>query len=125
MSPSLAFLSDKADPSGILPPWNLWWDEDIAPLFPTPDVRRACEAEMRRFPLCYFEDRLDGTGWDAMPSAYLAFGGAYAAEHDRAAAAGWPALTLDHAEHLHMLVDPDGVAAQIVDLLAALDVMVA
>jgi hypothetical protein len=51
--------------------------------------------------------------------AYLAFGDTYAAETARARQAGWPVTVLDGG-HLHMLVDPDEVAAAIVGLLAYL-----
>jgi hypothetical protein len=120
--PSLAFLAAKADSSGVLPPWSEWWDGDVSHLFPTPAVRRACEAQMRRLPLSYYEDHVDGTGCDRTPSAYLAFGDGYADERERAAAAGWPSVTVEDAHHLHMLVDPDGVAAQVDALIAAIGV---
>jgi hypothetical protein len=119
---SLGFLADKVDSSGLLPPWNLWWDGDLSHLFPTRAVQRVCEAEMRRLPVSYFEDCIDGTGWDEFPSAYLAFGEAYAAERDRAVAAGWPTVTMKDAEHLQMLMDPDGVVSQIETLMAALGI---
>jgi pimeloyl-ACP methyl ester carboxylesterase len=119
LPPALAFLADKADSSGLLPSWNLWWGEDIGELFPTRAMQRACESEMRRLPLSYFEDHIDGTGWDEIPSAYLAFGEAYADERNRAAVDGWPSVTLEEAGHLQMLLDPVGVASQI-DSLARL-----
>jgi hypothetical protein len=104
----------------VLPRWSGWWDEEVGQLFPTPAVQRACAAEMRRLPLRYFESCIDGTGWDELRSAYLAFGDGYADERDRAAAAGWPSATMENAEHLHLLVDPEGVATQVEDLITAL-----
>jgi hypothetical protein len=117
---ALAFLATKVDAAGLLPPWHAWWDDDLAQLFPSDAIRRACEAEMRRLPLAYFRDRVDGDGWDRLPSAYLAFGTTYAAERERAAAAGWPTATIDGAEHLHMLVDPDHVAAEVARLMRSI-----
>jgi hypothetical protein len=119
--PALQFLVGKADSSGVLPPWSGWWD-DVGALFPTLAVQRACEAQMRRLPLRYFEDSIDGTGWDQLPSAYLAFGDGYAAERDRATAAGWPSATVENAAHLHLLIDPDDVASQLECLIAAIGV---
>jgi hypothetical protein len=113
-------LATKADASGVLPPWSGWWDGDLNVLYPNRAAQLACEAEMRRLPLSYFTDLIDGSGYDELPSAYLAFGDGYAEECARAAAAGWPTLTVTNAEHLHLLVDPAGVAAQIDDLIAAL-----
>lgn len=119
MRPAAAIevLAAMADEYETLPPWGKWWSDDISYLFPSPEVQQACVAEMRRLPLSYFQDLVDGTGWDETPSAYLAFGDGYATERERAAAAGWPTGTIGGAEHLHLLVDPDGVASQIERLL--------
>jgi hypothetical protein len=117
---ALAFLVAKADSSAMLPPWSKWWDDDVSFLFPTPEVQRASEEQMRRLPLSYFEDHIDGTGWDELPSAYLAFGDGYTSERDRAATAGWPTAMVENAAHLHLLVDPDGVASQIETLIDAI-----
>jgi hypothetical protein len=54
-----------------------------------------------------------------LPAGYLAFGDTNACERGRATDAGWPVRTLP-GEHLHMLVDPDGVAAALTDLLGQL-----
>jgi hypothetical protein len=117
---ALEFVSGLADASGDLPPWNRWWNEDISHLFPSRATQGACEAEMRRLPLSYFQDSINGDGVDVLPSAYLAFGNQYAPEGQLCAAAGWPVVTVDTADHLHMLIDPDGVAAHVLSLLAAI-----
>ncbi len=55
------------------------------------------------------------------PQAYLAFGDTYAEETAFAHEHGWPTAVLDGALHLHHMVDPDAVAAAVLDLAAALD----
>jgi pimeloyl-ACP methyl ester carboxylesterase len=116
---SLRFYESRADSDGILPPWCDWWDQDIRHLFPDDGSRRQCESEMRRLPLDYFRSDVDGTGWDDLPSAYLAFGDVYAAERERASHAGFPTATIDAAEHLHQLISPEDVARRIDQLVQA------
>ena len=112
------FLAKLADSDGVLPPWTTWWDEaDVAGLFPDGAVRVLVEREQHRLPLSYFTDTVPvPAGWDERPGAYLAFGDTYAQDRDHAAERGWPVRTVPGG-HLHMLVDPIGVAAQIEDLL--------
>lgn len=111
------FLAYKADPDGLLPPWTQWWDEDISILFPNPEVREQVELAQLRLPLSYFAETLPApSGWDQRPGAYLGFGQTYAPERAAAAARGWPTAVLD-GQHLHLLVDPDRVAAGIQALL--------
>jgi hypothetical protein len=72
-------------------------------------------------PLAYFRSRLGApAGWVTHPQAYLALGETYAPETAFARAAGWPTTVLVGALHLHHLVDPDAVAAALLDLAAAL-----
>lgn len=123
MSPdsSLQFLADRVDDDGVLLRWSDWWDTDIGHLFPSAESDRRCRAEMRRLPLAYFKDTVDASGWTDVPSAYLAFGDVYDPERTRAASLGLPVATMAGA-HLHMLIDPAGVATQIGTLLTALNV---
>ncbi|HEY0167968.1 MAG TPA: hypothetical protein VGB75_13085 [Jatrophihabitans sp.] len=112
------FLADKADSDGMLAPWTQWWDEDISGLFPSPEAREQVEREQRRMPLAYFAGTLPvPPGWDERPGAYLGFSQTYAAERAAAVARGWPTAVLD-GQHLHQLVAPDQVAAEIQALLA-------
>jgi hypothetical protein len=114
----LGLLAAKADQDGMLPPWTQWWDEDISGLFPSRAVRDRVEHGQPVLPLSYFAGSLPvPPGWDDRPGAYLGFGSAYAAERAAAAARGWPTKALD-GQHLHQLVDPDQVAAEIQALLA-------
>lgn len=116
-------LSRKADDRGRLPPWTEWWDEtDVSALFPSAEVRERVEREQRRLPLSYFMGFISvPSGWDSRPGAYVAFGDTYASEREAAAGRGWPVTTLSGG-HLHMLVDPQRVAAEISALLGTIGV---
>jgi hypothetical protein len=118
----LTHLSGLADGNGLLPPWTRWWDDDdIAAVVPDPEVLAGLRADEQRMPLAYFRSRLGAPeGWVDHPQAYLALGDTYAEETAFARAHGWPTTVLDGALHLHHLVDPDAVAAAVVDLAAAL-----
>jgi hypothetical protein len=114
-------LAGKADKAGFLPPWTQWWDdEDLSRLFPDAGTQEMVEREQQRLPLSYFEEGVPvPADWPARPGAFLAFGDTYAAGRAAAVARGWPVTTLP-GEHLHMLVNPDGVATAITDLVAKL-----
>ena len=112
------FLAGLAGDDGVLPPWTAWWPEDdVAGLFPDASTRATVEAEQQRLPLSWFDREVPvPSGWAARPSAYLAFGMTYPAEVALARREAWPVTVVDGA-HLHMLVDPEGVAAAVVDLV--------
>ena len=114
----LADLRGRTDGHGDLPVWTSWWeDADVAPLFPDATIRALVEADQRRLPLSYFESSLPvPQGWDQRPGAYLAFGDTYADERAAAARRGWPVRTIQ-GRHLHMLIDPVGVADELVRLM--------
>lgn len=113
-----AFLAGLADREGRLPGWTRWWPaEDVSGLFPDAESRAAVEREQARLPLAYFDEHVPAPdGWRHLPAAYLAFGDTYAEELTRAVSAGWPVERLD-GRHLHPLVDPGGVAAELEGLL--------
>lgn len=121
--PLYAALADLVDPDGLLPPWTKWWDsDDVDALFPTAGSRRLVEREQPRLPLRYFAEHLDvPAGWDRAPGAYLAFGDTYAADRTAAAGRRWPTRTMP-GRHLHMLMDPGGVARQLTALLGEIGV---
>jgi hypothetical protein len=106
----LAPLRDQA-PGGLLPRWTDWWDEqEVAPLFPDQQTRRAVTEEPPRLPLSFYEASVPvPTGWDARPCAYLLFGPPYDELTTQARGRGW---IVGHVPggHLHQLVDPGGVA---------------
>ncbi|MHA3835049.1 hypothetical protein ACXR8F_04915 [Terrabacter sp. AAH1] len=119
----LDFLQGLADPDGVLPAWTRWWPEaDVDVLFPDRATRRRVEQEQQRLPLTYFRDTVTvPAGWADRSNAYLAFGDTYADERRLAEQCGWPVATLP-GQHLHGLVAPAEVAAELSRLLGALGV---
>ncbi|MFC4554320.1 alpha/beta fold hydrolase [Georgenia faecalis] len=114
----VADLAPLADAAGDLPPWTSWFPPDaVDPLFPDRATRTRLEARLPRVPLAYLRDDVAvPDGWRDVPAAYLAFGDTYDAERRLAGELGWPVRTLTGG-HLHLLADPDAVAAA-VDVLA-------
>jgi hypothetical protein len=115
----LPYLRDIAT-GGVVPPWPQWWPADeMAPLFPDEASRLAVSSEARPLPLAFFEEDLPPApdSWRACHPAYLRFSEAYQEPADEAARRGWPMRELA-GEHLHMVVDPPGVAAAITALAA-------
>jgi len=114
----VAELEPLANEAGMLPPWTAWFDEaDVAPLFTDPATRAHIEGKQPRLPISFLLGQLEiEAGWNKTPSAYLAFGSTYADEQKRAKGEGWPAVTLN-GRHLHMLVDPERVASEIIALV--------
>lgn len=112
------FLRHLAGDDGLLPPWTDWWpEEQLTGLFPDAASRSVVAAEQHRVPLTYFTATLDApVGWTDRPAAYLAFDDTYQAERELAERWGWRVQTLPGG-HLHQLVDPDGVAGAIDELL--------
>lgn len=115
------FLTGMADESGLLPPWTQWWEaSEVRELIPDSQMRDALTRQTQRLPLSYFRETVPvPTGWHQKPCAYVAFGDTYAEEKRFAAHSGWPVRTLP-GRHLHMVVDPEEVAANITELLAVL-----
>lgn len=115
----IEFLEPKVGDDGRLPPWTSWWDEsDVAPMFPDPGTRQAVEAEQRRLPLSYYLQMIPvAPRWDRQPCAYLLFGPPYDEAAEDARSRGWEVTEIP-GEHLHEIVDPDGVAACLLDLRA-------
>lgn len=100
-----------------LPPWTQWWDEeDVAPMFPNPQVRAAVTAEEPRLPLAYYEQAVPvPAGWDDVPCGYLLFGPPYDEVATDARRRGWLVEELP-GEHLHQIVDPDATADSLIRL---------
>jgi hypothetical protein len=109
-------LATLAGDDGLLPPWTEWWsDSELAGLFPDPVTRAEVVAEQPRLPLAYFDAVVPTPPWTGLRCGYLAFGTTYGGEAGRARDAGWRVATLP-GRHLHMLVDPVAVAAEVVAL---------
>jgi hypothetical protein len=98
-------LATLARDDGLLPPWTEWWsDSELAGLFPDPATRAEVVAEQPRLPLAYFDAVVPTPPWAGLRCAA------------RARDAGWRVARLP-GRHLHMLVDPVAVAAEVVGLL--------
>ncbi|HEY5050722.1 MAG TPA: alpha/beta fold hydrolase [Acidothermaceae bacterium] len=111
------FLGRLAIVDGLLPPWTSWWDEaDIDALFPDAYVRAEVETEQPRMPLAYY-DHLPSApyDWSAPSVGYIWFGKPYDKGAAQAAQRGWPTTHLPGG-HLHMLSDPEAVAAAVLDM---------
>jgi hypothetical protein len=96
-----------------------WTDRDLEPLVPDPAARAALLACLRPRALDFFTEPLPGgqPSWPDAPCCYLHLSAAYDTWLERAKALGWPTASL-HAGHFHALVDPDGLAAAMLALLA-------
>jgi hypothetical protein len=95
-----------------------WSDRDLQPLVPDPAARAALVACLRPRGLDFFTEPLPpAAGWPGAPCGYLRLSAAYDAWLERARTLGWPTASLD-AGHFHALVDPDGLAGALLELLA-------
>jgi hypothetical protein len=95
-----------------------WSDAELAPLVPDPAGRAALVGSLRPRGLAFFTEPLPtAAGWPDAPCGFLRLSAAYDHWAAVAAARGWPTARLD-AGHFHPLVDPDGVAAALLGLLA-------
>jgi hypothetical protein len=103
---------------GWLPPWSTWFGEDaMRDLVPDEEVREAIMSEVPSLPLTYFEEGAPvPAGWDDAPCSYLLFSPAYVEAAEAARRRGWPVEELHDADHLHMVVDPEGVADALITL---------
>jgi hypothetical protein len=97
-----------------------WGDADLAPLVPDPAARAALIGSLRPRGLAFFTEPLPpAPGWPDAPCGFLRLSAAYDGWAAAASARGWPTARLD-AGHFHPLVDPDGVAATLLALLASI-----
>jgi pimeloyl-ACP methyl ester carboxylesterase len=112
------FLRALTGADGMLPPWTLWWeDSDIAELFPNAEVRGRVEAEQSRMPVAYYDHLPPApNGWDdGVQCAYIWFAEPYDTGAEQALAHHWPTRHIP-GHHLQMLVDPEGVAAAVLEM---------
>jgi hypothetical protein len=95
-----------------------WSDAELAPLVPDPGARAALVGTLRPRGLEFFTEPLPAApGWPDAPCGYLRLSAAYDHWAEAARAEGWPTAWLEGG-HFHPLVDPDGVAAALLGLLA-------
>ncbi len=115
----LDFLRGLAGPDGRLPRWTDWWDPaEVAPMFPSAEVRDVVSAEQPQLPLSYYEQVVPvPDGWTARRCAYLLFGPPYEDMAARARTYGWPVAHVP-GEHLHQLVDPVAVTDALLAVVA-------
>ncbi len=116
----LPVLRDLAT-GGRVPPWPQWWPEQaLAALFPDEVTRRSVLGEAHSLPLAFFEEHLPPApaSWQSCHAGYLRFSGGYQDQARDASSRGWPVRELA-GQHLHMLIDPAGVATAITGLAAS------
>ena len=103
---------------GMVPPWPDWWpDEDLSPLFPDAQTQHTVTGEAPALPLAFYTEPLPPApdSWPTCRCAFLQFSPGYQEPAAAARSRGWPVRELP-GEHLHMLIDPDAVAAALIDL---------
>ncbi|GAA1988485.1 hypothetical protein GCM10009838_59170 [Catenulispora subtropica] len=105
---------------GTMPRWTDWWDAaDVAALFPDARTGHAVIDEQPRLPLAYFEQDVPvPEGWDDHPCSYLLFSPPYERYAAEAGRRGWRVAHLPGG-HLHQIVDPEGTARQLLELVDA------
>lgn len=118
-SPELLDFLRPLAVDGRLPRWTDWWDEaDVAPMFPDEATRHAVVAEQPSLPLDYYQQAVPvPEGWEDHPCSYLLFGPPYEELADEARERGWRVSHLP-GEHLHQVVDPEGTALRLLELIA-------
>jgi hypothetical protein len=113
----LPFLRGLAGPGGRLPRWTDWWDEaDTASMYPDAETRTAMTGQEPGLPLDYYLEQVPASaGWADRRCAYLRFSAGYESEAELARRRGWAVRTAP-GEHLHQIVDPEGVSQAIREL---------
>lgn len=91
------------------------------PMFPDWEIRAAVTAEQPRLPLAYYEQLVPvPAGWSDQPCGYLLFGPPYDEVAADARHRGWLVEELP-GQHLHQIVDPDGVADRLITMAERLE----
>lgn len=108
--------SIPVDADGAPLAWPFWWaPDDVVGLYP--DDRFRAEVERRAPPpaASLLSDTVTVPSVGASRGGYVAFGDTYRDDRDRARSLGWPTRRLD-GRHLHLTVDPAGVADAVIDV---------
>ena len=108
---------------GLLPPWPEWWPAELLEgIVPDAELRAEVVAECVPTPRALYDEPVPVPGrWPgAAPCAYLSF--TYEDDAREAERRGWFVGRAD-GHHLQPVVDPQGVADQVLLLLGALGVL--
>ncbi|MHB8576216.1 MAG: alpha/beta fold hydrolase, partial [Dehalococcoidia bacterium] len=101
---------------GAFPTWS---DADLRDLIPDDRSRARLLAELHPRGITFWTEAIPVfDGWPDAPCGFLHFSGPYDAAAKRARREGWPYRRLAGG-HFHMLVDPDAVAAALIELAGA------
>jgi hypothetical protein len=94
-----------------------WTDADLAEMVPDAGRRQALLDELHPRDLAFFAEPIPNPlFWPGPLCAYLQFSAAYDVPAYCAQEGGWPIRRLE-AGHFHMLVDPEGVATAMLELV--------
>jgi hypothetical protein len=95
-----------------------WTPAELQEIVPDTELAGRLAADQRPRSLPFWDEPIPVfPGWPDAPGAYLLFTKTYQRDADRAQAMGWPFRELAGG-HFHMLVEPEAVAAALVDLIA-------
>jgi len=96
-----------------------WTTADLQEIVPNPALAERLAADQRPRGLPFWEEPIPVfSGWPDAPGAFLLFTETYRRAAGEARALGWPVREMP-AGHFHMLVDPDGVAGAMLELIAS------
>jgi hypothetical protein len=94
-----------------------WTEEQLRPLIPDPELRRAAVQGLRPRGLAFFEEPIPVfAGWPDAPCVYLQLSAAYAIPAARVQSAGWPFRRIEGG-HFHLLAAPEQTADALLELL--------
>lgn len=116
-SGALKFIRDLVR-DGMVPPWPQWWPPGtLAKLFPDQESQRLVTSEASPLPLGFYQEQLPPAprSWSGHRSGYLCFSESYRDQAAEASRRGWPVRLLP-GQHLHMVVSPAEVAAELIAL---------
>ena len=100
-----------------------WTDAELREVVPDDRLRAEMLAELHPRPLTFFEEPMPVIGdWPDAPCGYILFSPPYQSAAGQAQREGWAYRNFD-AGHFHMLVDPTGVANQLLEMLRSLRVL--
>lgn len=103
--------------SGFIPSWT---DDDLREVIPDNRLRERFVNELRPTPLLIYEEPIPVfDGWPDAPCGYIQFSPVYNQPAGLAQQKGWVFRRLEGG-HFHMLVDPQGVTAALIDLVEAM-----